>query len=91
MNNINFEQIIREAIEEIRGPIDLNRNSKIITDLRFESIDVIDLFFEIQQKSSIEVDINEIAIKIGGTEGRRFNDMTIGDIISYLELKKNEK
>lgn len=75
---------IFESIVEIKGPVEIGPEKRIVTDLNFESIDVIDLFFEIQKRTSVEIDINEIAIAIGGTEGRRFNDIKISDILEYL-------
>lgn len=62
--------------------IDYNR--KLVSEYRFESLDVIDFFFEIQKRSKIEIDLSEIAIQIGATEGRRFNDITFQEVLTYL-------
>ena len=87
MNDAKYIKDIQDSIELIKGKIDFNLEKRLVTDYGFESIDVIDLFFEIQQKTGIDVDINEIATILGGNEGRRFNDISIKDILSYLKSK----
>lgn len=87
MHKTEFEKIIYESIVSIKGDIDFSPEKRLVTDFGFESIDVIDLFFEIQQSTNIDIDINEIAAIIGGTEGRRFNDITINDVVEYLSKK----
>lgn len=83
-----LEEAIYSSIKAIRSQAkDITVNTKIVTDLDFESIDIIDLFFEIQSRTNIEIDLNEIAIIIGNFEGRRFNDIKVSDILSYLESK----
>lgn len=87
MSKMDFDTTIQESLEAIKGKVDFDLNKRLVTDYGLESIDIIDLFFEIQQKTNIEIDINEIATIIGGTEGRRFNDISINDIVNYLESK----
>ncbi len=87
MTTQQFEVAIRESLELIKGNIEFDINKRLVSDYGFESIDVIDLFFEIQSRTNIEIDINEMAVIIGGAEGRRFNDMTIKDVLLYLEKK----
>jgi acyl carrier protein len=87
MNESKYLKDIQDSIELIKGKIQFDVEKRLVTDYGFESIDVIDLFFEIQQKTGIDVDINEIATIIGGNEGRRFNDISIKDILKYLISK----
>ena len=87
MNSNNIENAVKESIELIKGKIDFDVSKRLVSDYGFESIDVIDLFFEIQTRTQIEIDINEMSVIIGGSEGRRFNDITISDVINYLKLK----
>lgn len=87
MNEVKYLKDIQDSIELIKGKIQFDVEKRLVTDYGFESIDVIDLFFEIQQKTGIDVDINEIATIIGGNEGRRFNDISIKDILKYLISK----
>jgi acyl carrier protein len=68
-------------------PEEIKSDSKLVSDLGLESIDIIDIFFEIGEEVGVDLDLNEIAEKIGGTEGRRFNDIQIMDIISYINEK----
>jgi len=84
-----LENHIKSAISEIRDEAEFSLEKKLVSDLGFESLDIIDLIFEIQRRTSIQIDINELSMKIGGIEGRRFNDITIEDIVQYLLDKKN--
>ncbi len=83
-----LEEAIYKSIKAIKPKVkDIVTDTRIVTDLEFESIDIIDLFFEIQSHTNIEIDLNEIAANIGNFEGRRFDDIKVSDILTYLESK----
>lgn len=84
----NYLEEVTKAIKIIRpNSSSIQPTTKIVGDLGFESIDIIDLFFEIQSQTSIEIDLNEIATNIGNFEGRRFDDIKVADIVEYLQKK----
>lgn len=87
MESNKLESALKESLELIKGKVDFDVNKRLVSDYGFESIDVIDLFFEIQSRTQIEIDINEMAVIIGGSDGRRFNDITIKDVLHYLKIK----
>ncbi len=91
MTNNKFEASVAEAIVMVKGshllPLDFNKS--LVVDYGFESLDIIDLFFEIQRITGIDIDLTEVAVKIGALEGRRFNDLTIRDLLLFLEEKNN--
>ncbi len=84
----NYLNEVSAAIKIIRpNSKDIQLDTKIVSDLGFESIDIIDLFFEIQSRTGVEIDLNEIAANIGNFEGRRFEDIKVNDIVDYLQKK----
>lgn len=86
-----IEASVTEAIVLVKGshlqPLDFSKS--LVVDYGFESLDIIDLFFEIQRITGIDIDLTEVAVKIGALEGRRFNDLTIRDLLLFLEEKSN--
>jgi len=87
---INYEKIVKDCIFQIKNITVSNVEQKLTSDLRFESIDIIDLFFEIEQKTSLAIDLNEIAAELKNEKGRRFNDIKVSDIIKYLKIKSEK-
>lgn len=84
----NYLNEVSAAIKIIRpNSKEVKLDTKIVGDLGFESIDIIDLFFEIQSRTGVEIDLNEIAANIGNFEGRRFEDIKVSDIVDYLQKK----
>lgn len=81
---------IEQAAVAIKGKkiLPLKLGSTLVNDCGFESLDIIDFFFEIQKISGIELDLTEISLKIGAQEGRRFNDVTFQAILEFLKSKK---
>lgn len=86
-----IELVIKECISTIKGDDypSLDFSKKLVRDYGFESLDIIDFFFEIQRKTGILLDLSEIAIKLGAQEGRRFNDITLAEIKSIILEKMN--
>ncbi len=82
---MDYHKLIHDSINQIKGGVEYSPSVPLVSGYGFESIDIIDLFFEIQQRCGTEIDINEIAAFMGGTQGRRFNDITPEDIRRYLE------
>ncbi len=86
---MDLKEIIGKSAAAIKGNkvLPLNFDSKLVADYGFESLDIIDFFFEVQKLSGVQLDLAEIAIKVGAQSGRRFNDITFQEILVYLQEK----
>jgi acyl carrier protein len=91
MKKEEIEKGLIEAMVLIKGNniLPLNYSDSLVKDYGFESLDIIDLFFEIQRITGIEIDLTEMAVNIGALDGRRFNDLTIEDLLKFLFEKAN--
>ena len=91
-NSDYLKNIIQQAAFAIKGNriLPFNIDSKLVTDCGFESLDIIDFFFELQKLTNIELDLTEISTKMSSQSGRRFNDITFQEIYSYLNEKRNK-
>lgn len=65
--------------------IDINLEMKIIDDLGLESIDFIDLVFELERKFKIEIDLNLLALELAKYKERRFTEVRVGDLCSFVK------
>lgn len=86
----NYEEIVKDCIFHIKNIAVKDIDQKLTNDFRFESIDIIDLFFELEQKTKLSIDLNEVAMILKNEKGRRFNDIKVSDIIKYLEIKSKQ-
>lgn len=86
---MELKEIIGKSAVAIKGSkvLPLNFDSKLVADYGFESLDIIDFFFEVQKLSGIQLDLAEIAEKVGAQSGRRFNDITFQEILVFLQSK----
>lgn len=91
MTKNEIEKILAESICEIKPDTiqPINHNKSLVKDYGFESLDIIDLLFEVEKKTNISIDLTEVAVKIGAIEGRRFNDLTIAELLTFLYEKAN--
>jgi acyl carrier protein len=64
-----------------------NDNLRITQDLGFESIDVVDLLFEVEQLSGIMITFGDLNIYIKARTGGRFQNLTVKDLIDYLNAQ----
>lgn len=60
--------------------------ASLTRDLGLESIDVVDLFFEIEQSTGIVIELNQLVGEMRGSQGRRFEEVTIQDLVDYLQM-----
>ena len=91
MTKEEIEKGLTEAMVLVKGAevLPLNYKASLVQGYGFESLDIIDLFFEVQRITGIEIDLTEMAVKIGALEGRRFNDLTVEDLLQFLIEKAN--
>lgn len=86
---MDLKEIIEKSAAAIKGNriLPLNFDLKLVGDYGFESLDIIDFFFEVQKLSGIQLDLTEIANKVGAQSGRRFNDITFQEVSTFLQQK----
>lgn len=90
MGESNLVQVIEQSAAAIKGKkvLPIKLESTLVSDCGFESLDIIDFFFEIQKLSGIEIDLTEISLTIGAQSGRRFNDITFQAVLEFLKSKQ---
>jgi len=92
MNDFYFKSITA-AINKIlvNHSFSLTPQTTIIEDLGFESIDFVDFVFMLERETKLSIDINHLSVELSKTHGRRFQDVTILDLINYLEKNFGKK
>jgi acyl carrier protein len=84
MTEARSKEAIFAALAAVKGVApNLSTQLSLIKDLDFESIDVVDFFFEIEQTTGVVIELNQVMGQ-GGGGGRRFDSLTIQDLIDYL-------
>lgn len=93
------EQEIFEKVDEaVRGvlnlePGQLQMNSLFQADLGAESIDFLDISYEIEQRTGVELDFTEALDYIADQKGGGVTDVSVKDVVDYLihVLKSREE
>lgn len=78
---------ILEAVEAVtrRPSSSLTPTTKMITDLGLESIDTIDLLFEIEKRLGLSINLAEVFQNQRRTSGQRQQfDLELGELARYL-------
>lgn len=76
-----FLEIVSAAIEAATGKkTKLTDKTYLKADLNLESIDFVDVAFEIERKSGIEIDFRELLL--AGTS--RIDDLQVQEIVTHL-------
>ena len=89
MSAMSNEDIIYSVLEKIKEiPRSAPPTASLIRDLAFESIDIVDLYFEIEQSSGVAVELNQL---MGETSGKTFEDLTIQDLVNHLDRHRRLK
>lgn len=85
MNHSSAEEAVYAALEIVKDvPRTSPSESSLTRDLGLESIDIVDLFFEIEQATGTVIELNQVLGQAQSKQGRRFEDISIQDIIDYL-------
>lgn len=88
INESNFLEIVSTAIEAATGKkTALTDKTYLKADLNLESIDFVDVAFEIERKSGIEIDFRELLL--AGTS--RIDDLQVQEIITHLIALSKKK
>ena len=77
-------ETVYAALEAVKGISQgASPQASLTRDLGLESIDMVDLFFEIEQATGVVVELNQL---IGSSQGRRrFEEIALQDLIDFLE------
>lgn len=76
---------VYNALASIKGvAASVPPEASLTRDIGLESIDVVDLFFELEQSTGVVVELNQLIGQMRGSAGRRFEEVTIQDLIDYL-------
>lgn len=79
-------EAVYSALETVKGvPSTAPPGASLIRDLGLESIDIVDLFFELEQATGIVVELNQL-LAAGG--GRRFEDISVQNLIDFLNTRQ---
>lgn len=62
----------------------MNEKTRILEDLGLESIDFVDFIFELEKVVGSPIDITHLSVTLSKQTGRRFREVTIGEIADYL-------
>ena len=87
MNRDELVSLVKKAISEIIGVDEksINANTTLFADLKLESIDVVDLIFEIENKLNKRVNlISLFQVSKVRNFGEKF-DLTLDEIIKFIE------
>ena len=86
---MNANALVAEAYAKIKGTAPAGfEDKKLVSGLGFESIDVIDLLFEIEQASGIQIELGALLMHTRQQAERRFQDLTAQDIIRFINDQK---
>lgn len=74
-----FEEIKEKIADMLNvNPAEVKAESNLITDLKADSMDIATLLFEVEEQYGIEIDEDDLeSLK------------TVGDIVAYIEKKKD--
>lgn len=64
---------------------EVNAGSKFREDLGAESIDMIDISFEIEKQTGKELDFKEVLEFLKKSKGEEVKDITVGDLVTYIQ------
>jgi len=87
------EEAINAVLDTAEGEI--KKESMFKADLDAESIDYLDISFEIEQRTGIELNFTEALQYITDRKGSEITDIAVHDILDYMmhlfQQKENEK
>ncbi|TLU83432.1 MAG: acyl carrier protein [Chlorobium sp.] len=87
-----FEKIelaVRTVLNTEKGQI--TRQSMFKTDLKTESIDYLDISYEIEQQTGIELDFTEALLYITENKGADVTDISVQDLVEFVMLAASKK
>ncbi len=83
-----IENKVREALAELldEKAQQIGAQARLISDVKLESIDMIDFLFEIERKLGVSINLSEaFSVKRRAFSQKEQFDLTIDEVVSYLE------
>lgn len=85
MSENKAREAVYSALEAVKGvPATAPAEASLTGDLGLESIDIVDLFFEIEQATGVVIELNLMVASVRDGAKRRFDEITIQDVVDYL-------
>lgn len=81
------EAAVREVLNSKEGEI--KPESYFRADLGAESIDLLDISFELEKRTGKELDFREVVQFVNEKRGTEISDLSIQDIVDYLKNVAN--
>ena len=83
----NYLDAIRTCLHTVLrcDPQTVSPETLLIADLQMESIDIVDLFFELEKFTGIEIQVVEVLQKSRASGAQRFDDLRVRDILNHFE------
>jgi acyl carrier protein len=85
---LQVEEAVRAVLNTEEGEIKME--SMLRADLNAESIDFLDISFEIEKRTGIELDFPSVLKYMMEKKGTEITDLSIADIIQYLSYVINK-
>ncbi len=86
---IQVEEAVRTVLNTEEGEIKME--SMFRADLDAESIDFLDIGYEIEKRTRVEIDFSEALQYLNEKKGEEVTDISTGDLVDYLKYVKNGK
>jgi acyl carrier protein len=83
------EEAVRTVLNTEKGEIKME--SMFRADLGAESIDMLDISYEIEKRIGVELDPMETFNYLNEKNNTEVTDMSAADLVGYIEYLKNEK
>jgi len=84
---------LEEAVRTVLNtePGEIHKDSMFKADLKAESIDYLDISYEIEQRTGIELDFTEALQYITEKKGNDITDISVQDMMDYMTLVIHQK
>jgi len=84
---LQVEEAVRTVLNTEEGEIKME--SMFRADLNTESIDFLDISFEIEKRTGVELDFPSALKYMVEKKGAEITDLSIADLVGYLSYVKN--
>ena len=84
---LQVEEAVRAVLNTEEGEIKME--SMFRADLNTESIDFLDITFEIEKRTGVELDFPSVLKYMVEKKGTEITDLAIADLVGYLSYVKN--
>ena len=85
---LQVEDAVRTVLNTEEGEIKME--SMFRADLNTESIDFLDITFEIEKRTGVELDFPSVVKHVTEKKGAEITDLSIADLVQYLGYLKNK-